>query len=350
MPPDYRMMDSALEVLDPYGPDLRNGLTNHAPMVVEALAALGRPDAVMPWLEGYKADLLPRPVEREPIPRGAWREALGRYERVGDWSALFARELEEAPWRDVVARWVPPLLPGLCASANHGVIRVGHAARGLLAADTAPRRRELADALGMWAAAYQELPARGDSRPGLPAGQALAQVTVVPEAQRRFTGTITSSLEALDEFPPFAGVLYLLDVGPDPAATLSTISETFARVFLSNAHDFLSAIVFVHGITDVAAVRTLLPLLPVDAGRAATRYVWQASAALYAAFSTAAPVAGAVEPPNVSMEALVDRAIAGGDEHAIKVTETCLREHTLLPSAAYLAAASRAQELLPGSS
>ena len=29
MPPDYRMMDPALEMLDPYGPDLRNGLTNH---------------------------------------------------------------------------------------------------------------------------------------------------------------------------------------------------------------------------------------------------------------------------------------------------------------------------------
>jgi hypothetical protein len=348
MSADYRMMDPALEALAPYGADLRNGLTSHAPMVVEALAALGRPDAVLPWLDAYRAELLPREPEREPIPRDAWRGALGRYQRIGDWNAFFAVELGEAPWRDVVARWVPRLLPGLCASANHGVIRVGHAARALLDADTPQRRRELADALGMWAAAYQELPARGDAGRGLPAADALARVAVVPEAQRRFTGTITSSLEALDDFPRFADALHLLDVGPDPETTLSDVSETFARVFLSNARDLLSAIVFVHAITDVAAVRTLLPLLSDDAGRAGVRFAWQASAALYAAFATAPPVVGEVEPPAESEAELVDRAIAGRDDHAIKLTETCLREHALRPAPVYLAAARRVSELLPG--
>ena len=33
---DYSMMEPALEFLAPYGPDLRNGLTSHAPMAVEA--------------------------------------------------------------------------------------------------------------------------------------------------------------------------------------------------------------------------------------------------------------------------------------------------------------------------
>jgi hypothetical protein len=237
----------------------------------------------------------------------------------------------------------------VCASANHGVIRVGHAVRSLADADTPQRRRELADGLGMWAAAWQTLPAGPDAGGGLPAAEALARVPVVPEAQRRFTGTITSSLEALDDFPPFAGVIHLLDVGPDPAATLSEVSEVFARVFLANARDVLSAIVFVHGITDIAAFRTLLPLIPDDAGRAGTRYAWQASAALYAAFATAPAVAaGDVAAPAESAERLIDRAIAGGDDHAIKLTEACLREHALRPSAAYLAAARRVQELLPG--
>jgi len=35
-------------------------------------------------------------------------------------------------------------------------------------------------------------------------------------------------------------------------------------------------------------------------------------------------------------------AIANGDEHAIKFTEACLREHELTPSPAYLAAARHA--------
>lgn len=58
------MMEPALELLAAYGPDLRNGLTSHAPMAVEALAALGRADVVMPWLEDYRQGMLPRPVAR----------------------------------------------------------------------------------------------------------------------------------------------------------------------------------------------------------------------------------------------------------------------------------------------
>jgi hypothetical protein len=38
---DDAMTDAALDELAAYGPDLSNGLTSHAPMVVEALAALG---------------------------------------------------------------------------------------------------------------------------------------------------------------------------------------------------------------------------------------------------------------------------------------------------------------------
>ena len=39
---------------------------------------------------------------------------------------------------------------------------------------------------------------------------------------------------------------------------------------------------------------------------------------------------------------LIERAIACGDEHAIKFTEVCLREHALNPDPAFLAAADHA--------
>lgn len=346
MPADYRAMDDALELLSVYGPDLTNGLTSHAPMVAEALAALGRPDAVLPWLASRRDTFLPRPTGREPIAPARWREALGRYERVGDWNDLFARELAEAPWRDVLARWTARLMPGLCASAAHGVIRVGHAARSLVDAETPRRLRELGDALGMWAAAYQVLPAAPAVGPTLPAADALGSVVVVPASQRVFAGTIVSSLEALDGHAPFADAIGLLAVDDDPAVTLSDLSETFARVVLGNARDFLSTIVFVHAVTDVTAVRALLPVLPPDVARAATRYAWQTSAALWAAFATAPAVAGDVEPPTESAQTLVDMAVANGDDHAIKFTEACLREHARRPSPVYLTAIRRALKLL----
>jgi hypothetical protein len=47
--PGYEVLDSVLAAMRYVGPELRNGLTNHAPMTVEALCALNRADAVAGW-------------------------------------------------------------------------------------------------------------------------------------------------------------------------------------------------------------------------------------------------------------------------------------------------------------
>ncbi|HVO26028.1 MAG TPA: questin oxidase family protein [Candidatus Margulisiibacteriota bacterium] len=344
----YASMDEALEMLAAYGPDLRNGLTNHAPMAVEALCAMGRPEAVMPWAERYRAGMLPRSGTRQRITRDTWRAALAQLDRAEDWSMFFREELEDAPWREVLNRWVGQLAPGICASATHGVIRVGHAARSLAESASPQRRRELADALASWAYAYQELPtsrsvAQGPMRPHA----AIMHVAVVPPARRVFTGTITSSLEALSEFPDFAPVIELLDVSGDPVGLVSELTDVFARVYLANTHDVLTAIVFIHGVTSVAALGNLLPYLDDATARAALRFAWQASCGLFAAFGSRPVPAAEIEPPRTAAATLVDMAVAHGDEHAIKFTEACLRQHTLRPSPAYLAAALHALEILP---
>jgi hypothetical protein len=339
---DYSMMEPALEFMAGFGPDLRNGLTNHAPMAVEALAALGRADAVMPWLEDYRENFLPRPRVRERIARDAWGPALGAMDRTEDWTAFFVDELKQAPWREVLERWTVRFAPGICASATHGVIRVGHAVRSLDQEESPARLRELAEGLGYWAANYQVLPVAKGAAAALRARDAIAQVPIVPPAERKFDGTIVSSLAGLDEFPAFAPVIGLLDVGGEPGAIISDLTETFARVYLANAHDFLTAIVFVHGVTSATALRSLLPHLSETTRRDALRFAWQAGCGLYATFGTAAPPARDIEPPPESAATLIDLAIANGDEHAIKFTEACLREHELHPSSAYLAAARHA--------
>ena len=79
---------AGLELLAACGGDLVNGFTRHAPLVVEALVSLDRPDAVLPWLESYRPQLRPRPAAHEPIAPAAWRAALGREDRTADWMAL----------------------------------------------------------------------------------------------------------------------------------------------------------------------------------------------------------------------------------------------------------------------
>ena len=115
------------------------------------------------------------------IRREDWRGALSERSRFADWSVFFGEELREAPWREVLDRWMGRLAPGFCAAATHGVIRVGHAVRRLADSETPPRLRELADAFASWAATYQELPANGRAPNGrLTPREAIARVPVVP--------------------------------------------------------------------------------------------------------------------------------------------------------------------------
>ena len=53
----YEVLDEALESISFAGPELVNGLTNHAPMTIEALSAMGRGDAVLPWFDGYRTGM-----------------------------------------------------------------------------------------------------------------------------------------------------------------------------------------------------------------------------------------------------------------------------------------------------
>jgi len=102
--------------------------------------------------------------------------------------------------------------------------------------------------------------------------------------------------------------------------------------------------VFVHAVTSVSALRTLLPYLPAEAAREAMAYAWQTGCGLYATFGSAAPAADPIAPASIAT--LTDRAVAHGDDHAIKFTEACLREHALAPSPAFAAAAEKSLSLL----
>ncbi|HEV2098665.1 MAG TPA: hypothetical protein VGR45_07025, partial [Stellaceae bacterium] len=83
--PVYDPLDDALAAVASCGIELADGNSNHAPMVAEALCALGRPEAVMPWIARYRERTLPRPPLGERIEPRGWRAALGRRERFADW-------------------------------------------------------------------------------------------------------------------------------------------------------------------------------------------------------------------------------------------------------------------------
>ncbi len=338
----YAPLDAALDALRDCAPDLSNGLSNHGPMAAEALCALGYSARVADWVSRYRRDGLPWPKASIALdaPDPA---ARGDASRATDWRQFFRRQLESAAWVDGLREAIAWLAPAASADATHGLIRVGHAARSLAIEATTARRHELADALAAWASGYSVLGGEPDMTvEGLSAAEAIVKVPLLPEPQRRFEGSITSGLAPLSAHAPFAPVLDLLrtdQATPD-------VAEVFARVYLANATDVLTTIVFIHGVTSITTIGHLLPCLSARETGRLLRFGWQASAALYAAFGRLPPVDSAAAP-STSMARLAKHAADHGDEHVIKFTEACLWNHARRPSSAFLAAAEHAQQMLP---
>lgn len=63
----------------------------------------------------------------------------------------------------------------------------------------------------------------------------------------------------LDDYPEFAPVIGLTDVSSDIEALLAELTEKFSRVYLANAHNVLTTIVFIHGVTSLAALGGMIP-------------------------------------------------------------------------------------------
>lgn len=336
--PSTSVLDEALIRLQRTGFEYGPGLSNHGPMACEALCALERPETVAPWLDRYVNRLAPRMSPREPLSPAGWRDALGRFERVEEWNTFFERELEE-PWPAVLGRWVPRLAPGLGGAAAHGILRTAHAARSLSEASTPARLSELASGLAYWAARYQTLPVLDREVPvRFRPRAAIHHVALAPESAQG-GGLISTRLSRL-KAAVFGEVIDLADLSGEPGAVLSELTETFAHVFLANTPR--EVIALLHAVTGASAIRLLVPYLDREAAAGLLRYGWQVGAALYAAYAGAAEGRVPEAPTGESTADLVDRAVASGDEHAIKLTEVALREHAVSPKPVYLASARAA--------
>jgi hypothetical protein len=351
-------VNDALERLDGLGYEWGDrNFVNHGPMGAEALAVLGYPEQVPRWADAYQG----RPHHDPPPPRFAldaadessWRPALGVFERVGDWEQLFVGELVESHWREVLARWWPRLLPGLLAGLTHGAIRTAHAVRHLSAV-TPPsplQLTELARALAYWAARFTTLPGQPRLGGSLSVSDAVAALPRPPAEAG--AGVDAAGLDAaghrlgrLVQFPGYAESLHAL--APEHAQwLLSEMTAQFAGVYL--AHPEVMPVPLIHAVTAPAAVRLVLPHLPTEQHEPSVAALWQVHTALLLAFTShrgdepaIQARAAQTDPPRFAE--LAARAVENGDEHVLKFTEACQREHALRPDPRYPAAVLAAQQ------
>ncbi|SCK44792.1 questin oxidase family protein [Streptomyces sp. WMMB 322] len=343
-------LDEALERLHRSGPEREDWLSNHAPMAVEALVRHGQAPGVHRWLDRYEDKLEDLPVPSSPVTDAGWREALGDPRRLADWIARFTRELEERPWREVLAEWWPRLLPGISAAATHGVIRVGHAVRTLLderAADggrgavaSRPRLDELAHALGYWAGRHRPLP-RLSLFPG--PGPAAAGLDAVPRIGDQ-SGGFRDRVPRITTLPALPGSYGTgtdgpgrtgpvgtapdgTDSGPAGAGRARALLEDLVRAathrYATHAHG--QPVMLVHAATAPNAVLRTLPALPEALWLPSLEAAWSAATVVTAAYAPAAASPAPLDAAaRLTSEEVFERAAAHGDEHAIKLTDTAL--------------------------
>lgn len=298
------VLDEAYERIAAASFELPNGFANHGAMACEALDTLGRDDEVDGWARRF-AGLGGTRVEAAAPGRFDPDAALGSYQLLGEWIGWFEQRISEQGWEDVVATWVPRLMPAFRVVLFHCAIRVAHAVRAIGESDTPARRAELARALGYWAARY-------DPGPPLPIRPSPTDASAAATA-----GTPSGATGA--------------PLGQPDSLRMLTVEAAAvgARRYLAQPNIF-----HLHGVTGAMAVALLLPHLDEAAGADALARLLVEHDALY---HGAEP--SRVVPLGVPAADVVAKAVASRDPHQVKLVEACRRGLDLTGDAAFVAAA-----------
>ncbi len=320
--------DEVLTALQRTDLEYGGGLSNHAPMVADALVAGGMPERVASWVNRYAMQLEAQPAAAAALDDAAQGEALGHFERRAAWEATFQAELDGATPEVVVKRHFAALSPGLVAAGWHGLLRTAHAVRALQRADSPAARLELARGLAFMAARYQELPGTPGAGvvTGLEVGAALARLTPLPKSKQNTTGLIHERFSVLAGQSAYVGAVESFDVNALPVQiTVTELVASAARLFVNDGtQNFL----LLHAITGTAALRLVLPWLDVEGQRTVLGHAFAAVAGALVAQGSSDPLAD-VPLATRTPEVLLEAGLGHDDEHHIKLAEAGVREFQL---------------------
>ena len=347
--PDYSRLDAALTRLDTVSPALANGYYNHAPMVMEALCAMGQGEQALGWLEQEIPGFTPSGPAPGRLDPDDWPSQIGTQDHDAEWRAYFRAELEDKPWREVLSLWVHRLVDGFSTSACHAVLQTAHMSRALQSEVSSVRLNALANALAAWADRYTPLPVGTHANQGVLDFRAtLSWITPLPDAHAPGEGAITAGYARLAHAADFAEVTSLVDLSGDLAMRFDALMLEMTRLFLHHARTPFTVIVFTHAVTATAAARTLSEQVPDALGRRLLFRAFEHGAALLAAFSPLAlqsPEPIRALPPSHPAH----RAARHGDDHIIKLTEALCSAYQRSANPAYLDAIAQAFAVLPAS-
>lgn len=290
-----------------FSPEYGQGLANHLPMALIALDRMGAdPAAMARFFARYSPRLEPAGDAAGPAdPRALLGAATGCAPLARHFDRLIAAEGVDA----VLRRWLPPLAPGVAASAFHGLIRLAYA---IDARDQA----EIALALAYWTTAYLPLPLSGALTDAPPA-QVARDLAIATRGYVFEPGNIGSRIAQIARHPAVA------------SAALQPAQLSFAdvREFALAAYHAREDFTLLHIVTACHAFRVVAPYQADP--QAALRELWQAvlMAWLTAQPEAAARSADAGAMPFTAPDQLRAQCRASDDDHAIKLGYSALCEY-----------------------
>ena len=290
-----------------YAPEYRGGLSNHLPMALVALHALGADDdRLREFFDRYtpRLSLAPPPGR----VRDDWPALLGGGDAFPDLLASFAARQRAIGSAALLHELLPRLLPGIGAAAFHGLIRTAYGV-------AATHDGEIAAGLAYWASCFLPLdtPATHADRPDVAAWiGALAGAL----ADRRIEGGLIfermREVGRTEAFAQHAGRLAV------DAGTLAALADFAAQRYAATRN-----FTVLHLVTSCHALRLLLP--HVDDRDAALRCYANAFAAGCIASGVELDSAPLPQPP-LAWPEVVQRACLSNDDHVIKLVHSCREE------------------------
>ena len=314
-----------------FSPSYGGGLSNHLPMTLVALTALGGDDAARDAHVARYAKRL------EPLHESDVHIDAARFDRhLGDWSAhaayrkFFANALAEHGTAGTLAAWWPELAPGLAAAGFHGLIRLAY---GL----EAESPQEIATGLAYIASAHTPLIDRASSVADGSAAleDALAALRTAFAGNRIEAGLIIEELRLATEEPAFFPHLKLphLESAQDCATVRADLARISVRLYLA-APSFNS----LHLVTGTHALETVLDQLPAAMHTRTLAHFWVAFCAAYVSIGAPEPASVSAEGPAPDWQPCIAAALKSPNDHLIKMVHTCKVQHARRGDAAYGAA------------
>jgi len=324
---DIRDLQRILHTFSTFAPLYGDRLANHLPMAATALWQLGGDAATIErFCRNYASRLLRRP-ESSAVGEGIEAPKFGAPQYFEHNAVFFKAQIETSSTDAVLRQWVPRLLPGLSASAFHGLIRTAYAVE-------AGSPLEIADALASWASDYVEF-----GKPLLE--QPRASHEIIQELVTHFGSPRNYPGIIIDKMIAVSKDAYFADGFPLP----ENLSINEIRATVLGLYELCDDFTLLHAVTATHAMRVLLPFVD---SKAACGFLWQG---LLLAIATVADVivrnaqntpAG---PASAGWDEIVQRSVLSMDDHVIKLVYTAVEESALADEEGYRRIAARKVKL-----